>query len=200
MAKENTSMLFSMYKSIGSITTENPNFKGFLDLYDILNENNSQVFTYVCGKFIRKSLYTDIGTKKSCGILSYIKFAIVSGPFWITDDVLRIYYDNQFGSVTEGGLLKKAFETVKCYRSLFKNYEHLYIIHAPHVLKLKKLKLSVYIRLARQKGYWSEYIKGVSFSNWKETLAVGLMLLAGINASSMFAKLAKKIGLIRRYG
>ena len=71
--------------------------------------------------------------------------------------------------------------------------------HAPQVLKLKKLKLSVYIRL-EIKRVIGVGIKGVSFSNWKETLAVGLMLLAGINASSMFAKLAKKIGLIRRYG
>ena len=52
------------------------------------------------GKFIRKSLYTDIGTQKSCGIISYIKFAIESGSFWITNDILRIYYDNQSGSIT----------------------------------------------------------------------------------------------------
>ena len=32
-------------------------------------------------------VYTDIGTKKSCGIISYIKFAIESGSFWITNDI-----------------------------------------------------------------------------------------------------------------
>ena len=42
------------------------------------------------------------------------------------------------------GLLKKAIETVKCYKSLFEYYERLYIDHAPNILKLKKLKLSVY--------------------------------------------------------
>ena len=37
-----TQVCFSLcINQIGSITTENPNFKGFLDLYDILNENNS---------------------------------------------------------------------------------------------------------------------------------------------------------------
>ena len=68
------------------------------------------------------------------------------------------------------------------------------MIHAPQVLKLKKLKLSVYMKLSRERGYWKQYLEGASVFNWKETLVVGLMLLAGVNASSVVAKLAKKIG------
>ena len=185
-----TQVCFSQCKNqVGHITADNPNFKGFLELKDILNEKNSGEYLPIFrGKFIRKSLYTDIGTKKSCGIISYIKFAIESGSFWITNDILRIYYDNQSGSITgEWTSEKKAIETVKCYKSLFEYYERLYIDHAPNILKLKKLKLSVYLRLSRQKWLLEEYTKGMSIIKWKETLAVGFMLLAGINVSSMVA-------------
>ena len=54
--------------------------------------------------------------------------------------------------------------------------------------------------LQRSRAYWREYTKGMSILKWKETLAVGFMLLAGINVSSMIAKLAKKIGFVRKYG
>ena len=42
---------------------------------EILNEEKSGEYLPIFrGNYIRKSLYTDIGTKKSCGIISYIKF------------------------------------------------------------------------------------------------------------------------------
>ncbi len=198
-----TQVCFSQCRNqIGYVTSESPNFRGFLELKEILNEEKSGEYLPIFrGHYIRKSLYTDIGTKKSCGIISYIKFAIESGSFWITDDIIRIYYDNRAESISGGWTNQnKAVETVKCYKNLFKQYGYLYMIHAPQVLKLKKLKLSVYMKLSRERGYWKQYLEGASVFNWKETLVVGLMLLAGVNVSSVVAKLAKKIGLIRRYG
>ena len=195
--------MFSQCKNQnGHITADNPNFKGFLELKDILNEKNSGEYLPIFrGKFIRKSLYTDIGTKKSCGIISYIKFAIESGSFWITNDIIRIYYDNQSESITgEWTSEKKAIETVKCYKSLFEYYENLYIDHTPNILKLKKLKLSVYLRLSRQKGYWREYTKGMSIIKWKETLAVGFNAFSWYKCFIYGSKTSKKIGLVRKYG
>ena len=200
---KSSQVCFSQCKNqLGSLTAENPNFKGFLELKDILNETNSGEYLPIFrGQYIRKRLYTDIGTKKSCGIISYIKFAYDSGPFWVSDKVLRIYYENQIGSVTnEWTSEKKAIETVLCYQNLFKQYEKLYLSLAPTVFKLKKLKLAVYMRLSKQKGYWKVFLEGASLVKWKETLVVGLMLLSGIKVSSMIAKLAKKFRFVRRYG
>ncbi len=200
---KSSQVCFSQCKNqLGSLTAENPNFKGFLELKDILNETNSGEYLPIFrGQYIRKRLYTDIGTKKSCGIISYIKFAYDSGPFWVSDKVLRIYYENQIGSVTnEWTSEKKAIETVLCYQNLFKQYGKLYLSLAPTVFKLKKLKLAVYMRLSKQKGYWKVFLEGASLVKWKETLVVGLMLLSGIKVSSMIAKLAKKFRFVRRYG
>ena len=71
---------------------------------------------------------------------------------------------------------------------------------APKIFKLNKLKLAVYIRLSKQKGYWKVFFEGASLAKWKETLVVGLMLLSGIKVSSMVAKLAKKFRFVRKYG
>ena len=200
---KSSQVCFSQCKNqLGNLTAENPNFKGFLELKDILNETNSGEYLPIFrGQYIRKRLYTDIGTKKSCGIISYIKFALDSGPFWVSDKILRIYYENQIGSVTnEWTSEKKARETVLCYQNLFKQYGNLYLSLAPTVFKLNKLKLAVYIRLSKQKGYWKVFLEGASLKKWKETLVVGLMLLSGIKVSSMIAKLAKKFRFVRRYG
>ena len=71
---------------------------------------------FLCLSF---EFFSNIGTKKSCGIISYIKFALDSGPIWVSDKILRIYYENQFGSITnEWTSEKKAQETVLCYQNL----------------------------------------------------------------------------------
>ena len=200
---KSSQVCFSQCKNqLGNSTAENPNFKGFLELKDMLNETNSGEYLPIFrGQYIRKILYTDIGTKKSCGIISYIKFAYDSGPFWVSDKILRIYYENQIGSVTnEWTSEKKARETVLCYQNLFKQHGNLYLSLAPKIFKLNKLKLAVYIRLSKQKGYWQVFLEGASLAKWKETLVVGLMLLSGIKVSSMIAKLAKKFRFVRRYG
>tara|TARA_A100001015_G_C14975487_1_gene707070 strand:+ start:126 stop:1058 length:933 start_codon:yes stop_codon:yes gene_type:complete len=200
---KSSQVCFSLCKNQqGILTAENPNFKGFLELKDILNEKNSGEYLPIFrGQYIRKSLYTDIGTKKSCGIISYIKFALDSGPIWVSDKILRIYYENQFGSITnEWTSEKKAQETVLCYQNLFNQYGKLYVSLAPNLFKLKKLKLAIYMRLSKHKGYWKVFFEGASFTKWKETLVVGLMLLSGIKVSSMIAKLAKKLRFVRRYG
>jgi len=200
---KSSQVCFSQCKNqLGNLTAENPNFKGFLKLKDILNEKNSGEYLPIFrGQYIRKKLYTDIGTKKSCGIISYVKFARDSGPFWVSDKILRIYYENQIGSVTNEWTSEiKARETVLCYQNLFKQYGNLYLSLAPTVFKLNKLKLAVYMRLSKQKGYWKVFLEGASIEKWKETLVVGLMLLSGIKVSSMIAKLAKKFRFVRRYG
>ena len=200
---KSSQVCFSQCKNqLGNITVENPNFSGYLGVEDILNEKNSGEYLPIFrGQYIRKILYTDIGTKKSCGIISYLKFAIDSGPFWVSDKILRIYNENQVGSVTnEWTSEKKAQETVLCYKSLFNKYGKLYLSLAPKMFKVKKLKLAVYMRLSKEKGYWKVFFEGASLLKWRETVVVGLMLLSGIKASSMIAKLAKKFRFVRRYG
>jgi hypothetical protein len=138
--------------------------------------------------------------RKSCGIVSYINFAH-DAPFWVTDKVLRIYHENQAGSITRGwSSPAKAAETARCYQALFERYGNLYRQKAQHNFHTKYLRFAVYLRLGKLPGAWAAYRKGISLRAWRETIGAAAMLLLGGHASSVLVSLLKKIGLIRRYG
>jgi glycosyltransferase involved in cell wall biosynthesis len=118
----------------GEITSADPMFSGLLTLDDLLNERRSGEYLPIFrGEYVRSRGYVDIGTRKSCGILSYIRFA-QDAPFWVTPRVLRIYYSGRAGSMSAGWTEpRKARETVECYDELFRRYSKLYANMAPRV-------------------------------------------------------------------
>lgn len=185
----------------GHPTAEDPGYEGYLTLNDILNERHSGEYIPVFrGNYIRDKLYIDLGTRKSCGIVSYINFAL-DGPFWVTARVLRIYTEGRVDSVTSGWTsAKKAHETILCYGALFERHGNLYQKMAPVVWRSKHLRLSVYLRLANMPGFWRCWAYGASFSCIKETIGAFLILIVGPRFGAWLASAAKQIGLIRRYG
>jgi glycosyltransferase involved in cell wall biosynthesis len=185
----------------GIVTASNPDYEGLLNLDDLLNERYAGEYLPIFrGEYVRNKLYIDLKTRKSCGVVSYINYAM-DGPFWISSKVLRIYNEFQEGSVSSGWTKpSKASETVCCYQVLLERYGDLYRKRAPVVYLTKVLRLSVYLKLAKQSGVWSTYIRGASLIVWKESLGVALMLLLGSKASGFIAAFLKKVGLLRRYG
>lgn len=185
----------------GFSTVSRPDYSGIITLSDILNERYSGEYMPIFrAKFVQKNLYIDIGTRKSCGILSYINFAI-SGPFWVTPLVLRIYHENQIGSVTSSWARSdKALETVACYKELFTRFGELYQKNAPTVWHTKQLRMSVYLKLSGSKGAWRMWLNGASFRCLKETLGALLILFLGARRGARIVTWLREIGLIRRYG
>ncbi len=185
----------------GHLTVQDPNYQGRLTLDDILNERYAgEYIPLFRGAYIRSKLYIDLGTRKSCGIVSYINFAL-DGPFWITNRVLRIYNEDRIGSVTSGWTSpKKAHETALCYQSLFNRYGDLYRQNAPRVWKSKQLRWAVYLKLAKIPGAWKYWANGASFYFIKETCGAFLILVVGPQLGAWLANMARQIGLIRRYG
>lgn len=185
----------------GNITATNPGFQGYHYLDDLLGERNSGEYLPIFrGDYIRKNRYVDLELRKSCGILSYIKFAL-DGPFWISRRVLRIYHQSRPGSVTQGWTAPdKAAETARCYEVLMERYGSLYRQRAPAIYRTKQLRLSVYLRLARMRGVWSAYKNGASLMVPWETIGVAVILLIGPRMAGKLVTYMKDVGIIRRYG
>jgi glycosyltransferase involved in cell wall biosynthesis len=185
----------------GDITASDPHYQGLLSLDDVLNERHSGEYLPIFrGDYVRSKLYIDLETRKSCGIVSYINYAL-DGPFWVSNKVLRIYHEAHAGSVSKGWTSPaKAMETVRCYQSLLEKYGDLYQQRAPRVYRTKLLRLSVYLKLAGLPEAWKTYLRGASFAVWRETLGVATMLLLGAKAAGLIAKTLKKLGMVRRYG
>lgn len=185
----------------GIVTAQEPDYQGYLTIQDILNERHSgEYIPLFRGGYVRAKSYVDLGMRKSCGIVSYINFAL-DGPFWVTSQVLRIYHEARAGSVTHGWANpKKAAETAKCYEALFERYGPLYQREAPVVYRTKLLRFAVYLKLAGMPGAWRAWGKGASFSVIRETVGAVLILIVGATFGAAIVSMLKKIGLIRRYG
>lgn len=185
----------------GIVTAAKPDYKGLLSLDDVLNERYSGEYLPIFrGVYVRGKLYIDLKIRKSCGIVSYINYAI-DGPLWISNKVLRIYHEAQSGSVSKGWTSPaKAMETVHCYQTLLKSYGDLYQQRAPRVHRTKLLRLAVYLKLAGLPETWKVYRRGASFSVWRETIGAAIMLLLGTKAAGLMAKTLKKLGMVRSYG
>ena len=185
----------------GVVTASEPNYQGLLSLDDVLNERHSGEYLPIFrGDYVRSKLYIDLNTRKSCGIVSYINYAL-DAPFWVSNKVLRIYHEAHAGSVSKGWTSPaKAMETVRCYQTLLEKYGDLYQQRAPRVYRTKLLRLSVYLKLAGLHDAWKTYRCGASLTVWRETLGAATMLLLGAKAAGLIAKTLKKLGMVRRYG
>jgi glycosyltransferase involved in cell wall biosynthesis len=185
----------------GLVTASEPDYNGMLHLNDVLNERYSgEYLPLFRGDYVRSKLYIDLNTRKSCGILSYLNYAI-DGPLWVSNKVLRIYHEAEAGSVSTGWTSPtKATETVHCYQTLLETYGHLYQQIAPRVYKTKLLRLAVYLKLAGLPEAWKIYRRGASFIVWREAIGAATMLLLGAKAAGLIAKTLKKLGMVRRYG
>lgn len=103
-------------------TAFDQDYTELLSLDDVLSERHSgEYLPVVRGDYVRRKLYIDLQTRKSCGIVSYINYAR-DGQFWVANKVLRIYHQGQAGSVSKGWTSPaKAIETVcRCSGNLWR--------------------------------------------------------------------------------
>lgn len=185
----------------GRITSNTPGYSGMFTLNDLLNERHSgEYIPMFRGDYVRDKGYVDLGMRKSCGIVSYIRFAM-DAPFWVSSRILRIYHESNVVSVTADWTSpRKASETAACYKSLFERFGDLYRREAPVVWRTKLLRYAVYLRLAGMPGAWRTWYAGIAADCWKESLGAALIILMGPKLGGGLASVTKKVGLVRRYG
>jgi len=185
----------------GKVTAENPSYSGALTLNDMLNERQSgEYIALFRGDYVRQKQYIDLGLPMPCEAVSYINFAH-DAPIWISNRILRIYYEDGTGSLSSDWTSpKKARAMAQCYFKLFQRYGLLYQQEAPKTWNTKRLRLAVYLRLASMPGAWGWWWAGASFTCIKESVGTLVILIFGPKLGAKIVKLVKKLGLIRQYG
>src|SRR5437899_1623805 len=185
----------------GRSTVSDPEYRGFLTESDLLNERHrGEYLPLFRGSYIRSRRYVDLGTRRSCGILSYLTFS-QEAPFCVTPRVLRIYHDDSDGSVSSGWATPpKAREAVRCYGALLEHFADAYRQRAPRVYRTKLLKLAIYRHLAGEPNAWAAWRAGATQRALPETVAAAMLLLLSPGWCSRVVGGARRTGLIRRYG
>jgi len=183
----------------GSLTVSRPGYAGWLTQEDMVHENLCGEYNPIFrGDYIRRSGYTDLGIRKSCGLLSYLRM-VREAPFWISDKVMRRYHDAVEQSVTRNWTRPdKAAEACTCFsRVLAEHGDFIYNVAPEKHLQLRQ-KILIYKMLSRQGRDFAEWWRTRSWNKyWCATLA---LLLLGPTGSAKLLGLAKGIKLLRRYG
>jgi glycosyltransferase involved in cell wall biosynthesis len=178
-----------------------PDYNGLMTAVDFLTGRYAGEYVPLLrGDYIRQRGYVDLGTRRSCGTLTYLTL-LGDGPFYITRQVLRVYDDRRAGSVTSAWIRPdKARESALCQRAILERFAPLYARHSPTALRGLHLRNAVYSRIAGMDGAWSAFGQGAHWGNAIETLGALGVLLFGPSAANAGVQAARALGLVRRYG
>lgn len=185
----------------GRPTVAKPGYSGLMTSVDFLTGRYAgEYLPLFRGDYIRGRGYVDLGTRKSCGTVTYLTL-LGDGPFHVSGRVLRIYDDRSSGSVSSAWTRpEKAREGALCARAILERFAPLYAQHSPAALRGLHLRNAVYSRLAGMEGAWAAFSHGAHWSNLVETFGALGVLLAGPSAANAGVNAARALGLVRRYG
>lgn len=185
----------------GQTTLSHPDYSGPMTHEDMLRERyTGEYLPLFRGDYIRARGYIDLGTRKSCGLLTYLTLA-QDAPFWLSARVLRIYDDGRAGSVTFGwSKPEKARESALCMARVLEAFGDRYRAVDRRAWGGKLLRLAVYSRLAGEPGAWRAFRRGAAAAGPVETVGAFLVLVLGRRFCVAAVNAAKKLGVIKRYG
>lgn len=185
----------------GERTCARPDYKGWLTAEDMVLEHLSGEYNPIFrGAYIRRTGYADLGTRKSCGLFTYLRMARET-PFWITDKVQRVYHDAIEQSVTRGWTRPdKAAETHCCFVAVLQ--EHGAFIKDVAEWKYWQMyyKALIYRMLASEGRDIGRCWRAYSKHGRKSWLATLILLLIGRVGTAYLLGAAKHLGVLRRYG
>lgn len=185
----------------GLPTSEAPGYTGRVDIAGFLSEKIfGEYLPIFRGEFIRTHKYIDLKQRRGCEIVTYVKMAKTT-PFWVTPQTLRIYrYQHPESGTANWASEDTARELIACYNYLLSEYKDDYQKYAPGSFRRRQLRLAVYKRLARQSSFWLEWLRGAHFQIIIESAASFLLILFGPFFIRHAVPVAKKLGLVRRFG
>jgi len=185
----------------GETTLSHPEYSGPMTREDFLREKYTGEYLPIFrGGYARKKGYVDLGTRKSCGLLSYVTF-VQDSPFWLSATSVRIYEDGRANSVTSGwSRPEKAAESAQCLESVLERYGDQYLEVAPRIFGGKFMRLAIYRKLAGQTGAWKAFFSGFGKASLVETGGAVAVLLLGRGFCVAAVNAARNFGLVRRYG
>jgi glycosyltransferase involved in cell wall biosynthesis len=184
----------------GRATVARPDYGGPLTLDDALNERlTGEYLPLFRGHYIRARGYVDLGLKRSCGTVSYLTF-LGDGPFHASPRTLRIYHAGRAGSVSDLADPAKAAEAARCAEAVLARFGALYAARAPAVYAGKRLRHAVYLRRAGEPGAFRVWARALGWHAPVAAAGALAMMLLGGAAFARALRLAKALGLVKRYG
>lgn len=185
----------------GTSTVAEPDYDGWLTVEDFLSERRWGEYNPAFrGEYIRSRGYIDLGRRRECGAISYLNFAL-EHPLWISSSVLRIYDDERPGSFSSDALSPaKARETAYTYRALLERFGTEIRTRSPTSYRRRLLRLGTYSRLAGEPGAWRLLVRGLCWASWREAVGLLVLLLFGRGAYDALVSMARRRGMVKRYG
>lgn len=185
----------------GEPTVAAPLHRGPMSFEDFVAERFAgEYLPLFRGSYVRERRYVDLGTRKSCGLLSYLRF-LEDGPIWVSPLVLRVYDHGQQGSVTSGWARpERAAESVKCLEAVLQEYGPRYAAVDRRRLGGLWSRLAVYRRLAGVPGAWTAWAHGARSATPIEILGAFVMMVLGPGASRRLVRWGKRFRMVKRFG
>ncbi len=186
----------------GDTTVSYPNYTGNFTYEDILKEHRTGEYLPIFrGDAVRdKGGYFDSKMSVPCELYTYLDYAR-SAPLWISSKILRIYKIDQGSSLTASyHKPEKAKQLAQCYDLVFEEFGDDYSQIAPIFYSKRKLRQAVFASMANERRALSIWRDGARLAIPIESIASLLLILFGGKNTMKVVSIAKKLGLIRRFG
>lgn len=199
-----TPICFSACKTNdGGTTVSDPMYTGYLSFDDMLNDRHmGEYLPLFRGSAIRKAGgYKNPGRGVGCELWTYLTYAEQT-DLWISSEVMRVYNNQSADSLSSSLFTPEgAAKLTRCYDLIFKDFEDAYKKNAPQTLGLRKMRQAVFSAISGQRNRaWALWKSGAQFQAPLETLGAMVLIGLGPKAIKQLVVLAKRLGLLRRYG
>ena len=200
---EECALCFSACRNqFGDSTVSDPDYTGWLSFEDLLRERRSGEYLPIFrGDQVRHAKgYRDPGTGWGCEILTYLHH-VKTGSIWISAEVLRTYHVARAGSVTAGlSDPARAREVRRCNDLVLDAFGEDYRKLAPIHYRRRRLRQAVFAAIAGDRDALALWRKGVSWATLGESLGAVCLIALGGRGAMTVAGLAKRLGLIKKFG
>ncbi|MEG3618591.1 glycosyltransferase family 2 protein [Magnetovibrio sp. PR-2] len=187
----------------GETTVSRPDYDGPQTFGDIISETYAgEYLPMFRGDKIRElGGYLDPQMPWGCEMWTYLRLS-KTYPVWISSTVLRVYHYDRPGSLTHSrNESKTASQISRCHELVLDEFESDFIAHSPRYYFKRRLRQSVYLALS---GDMSK-----AFRVWKENARVSLFvesagallfIVLGSKFTSFAIRIAKSLGLVKKFG
>ncbi len=200
---EECALCFSACRTqFGESTVSCPEYTGWLTFEDLLQERRSGEYIAIFrGDQVHRAIgYRDPKTGWGCEMLTYLHYA-KTGGIWVSAEVLRTYHVAQPGSVTASlSNPAGARQIRRCHELVLETFEADFRRLAPVHYRRRRLRQAVFAAIAGDRDALALWRKGVSWATAGESLGVACLIALGGRGAMTVAGLAKRLGLIKKFG
>ncbi len=186
----------------GRTTVSEPDYTGPLTFEDMLADRHSgEYLPMFRGDDLRAAGgYWDPGDWWGCVMLTYLGFA-KKKPLWISAEVLRVYYIDRAGSVSDSVTRASGAAGVsRCYDHVFEAFGADYERLAPLAYRRRRLRHAVFAAIAGEDRALALWRDAAHLRIPLESTAALLLVLSRGRLGLGLVRLGKRLGFLRRFG